>query len=336
MSEEENETIDTIEEEMDIIEVDQELETTADEPLEELTKDPFIAKLASFPENPMDIATRQSASTINHDDASLAILQPKPRNKKKSSSVRNYEDRSIRKKAQNYFNVMEKGQFFTLKYARVEKVVITDQIYPLIHEIIQAEKTQVPKRFGDFVLDSEGRGLDGRRGRGGRGGSEDAAGRASGQSEHAAAHVSVRGRGGRGGLGRASGQSEHAVTSAMVHPTNLGTADIVLFGLPSPLDGIPNTVARMASAESEYRSSRGSIPDVIEEHSLVPTPDMDGLLPSGQTSINGRAKTDSYSAALGEDEENYSLSINNEVSSVEDNESCKCEERRRRRGGRRK
>jgi hypothetical protein len=61
---------------------------------------------------------------------------------------------------------------------------------------------------------------------------------------------------------------------------------------------------------------------VIEEHSLVPTPDMDGPLPSGQTSINGREETDSYSAALGEEETNNSLSTNNEVSSVKDNESC--------------
>jgi hypothetical protein len=59
MAEKENETIDTNEEEMDINDVDQELETTANEPMEELTKDPFIAKLPSFPENP--IATRQLA-----------------------------------------------------------------------------------------------------------------------------------------------------------------------------------------------------------------------------------------------------------------------------------
>jgi hypothetical protein len=51
------------------------------------------------------------------------------------------------KKAQNYFNVIEKGQFHNLQYARVEKVVITDQIYPLIHEIILAEKTQVTENF---------------------------------------------------------------------------------------------------------------------------------------------------------------------------------------------
>ncbi|EFX69590.1 hypothetical protein DAPPUDRAFT_113544 [Daphnia pulex] len=47
------------------------------------------------------------------------------------------------------------------------------------------------------------------------------------------------------------------------------------------------------------------MPVVIEEHSLVPTPDTDGPLPSGQTSINGRAETES---------------------SVEDNESCEYEE----------
>jgi hypothetical protein len=51
------------------------------------------------------------------------------------------------KKAQNYFNVIEKGQFHNLQYARVEKVVIADQIYPLIHEIILAEKTQVTEIF---------------------------------------------------------------------------------------------------------------------------------------------------------------------------------------------
>jgi hypothetical protein len=51
------------------------------------------------------------------------------------------------KKAQNYFNVIEKGQFHNLQYARVEKVVITDQIYPLINEIILAEKTQVTENF---------------------------------------------------------------------------------------------------------------------------------------------------------------------------------------------
>lgn len=40
----------------------------------------------------------------------------------------------------------------------------------------------MPKCFGDFVLDSEGRGRDGRRGRGGRGG----LGRGRGGSEDAA------------------------------------------------------------------------------------------------------------------------------------------------------
>jgi hypothetical protein len=49
------------------------------------------------------------------------------------------------KKAQNYFNVIEKGQFHNLQYARVEKVVITDQIYPLIQKL--AEKTQVTENF---------------------------------------------------------------------------------------------------------------------------------------------------------------------------------------------
>ena len=75
MAEEENETIDTNEEEIDIIDIDQEIEKTADEPLEELTKDPFIAKLASLPENPMDIPTRQWTSTINRNDALQAIRQ---------------------------------------------------------------------------------------------------------------------------------------------------------------------------------------------------------------------------------------------------------------------
>jgi hypothetical protein len=61
--------------EIEIIDVNQELETTADEPLEELTKDPFITKLASLPENHMDIPTKQWRSTINCDDALQAIRQ---------------------------------------------------------------------------------------------------------------------------------------------------------------------------------------------------------------------------------------------------------------------
>jgi hypothetical protein len=76
IAEEENETIDTNEVEIiDIIDIDQELETTADQPLEELTKDPFITKLASLPENHMDIPTKQWRSTINCDDALQAIRQ---------------------------------------------------------------------------------------------------------------------------------------------------------------------------------------------------------------------------------------------------------------------
>ncbi len=75
MAEEENETIDTNEKEMDVIDVDQELQTSTDEPPEDLTKDPFIAKLASLPENPMDIPTRQWPSTTTPGDALLAIRQ---------------------------------------------------------------------------------------------------------------------------------------------------------------------------------------------------------------------------------------------------------------------
>jgi hypothetical protein len=82
----------------------------------------------------------------------------------------------------------------------------------------------------------------------------------------------------------------------MVRPTNLGTAgyfkqtylnvheyftsfsfmDIVLLLHQIPLQEwpLPNQNTAVAA---------GSMPDVIEEHSLVPTPDMDGLLPSDQT-----------------------------------------------------
>ena len=75
MAEEENEMIDTNEEEIDIIDVDHEIETTRNETLEDLTKDPFIAKLASLPNNPLDIPTRQWPSITTRNDALLAIRQ---------------------------------------------------------------------------------------------------------------------------------------------------------------------------------------------------------------------------------------------------------------------
>lgn len=75
MAKEENETIDTNEEEIDVIDGDQEIETTRNETLEDLTKDPFIAKMASLPNNPLDIPTCQWPSITTRDDALLAIRQ---------------------------------------------------------------------------------------------------------------------------------------------------------------------------------------------------------------------------------------------------------------------
>jgi hypothetical protein len=43
------------------------------------------------------------------------------------------------KQAQKYFNVIEKGQFYTLQYTRVDEAISTDQIFPLIHEIVIVE-----------------------------------------------------------------------------------------------------------------------------------------------------------------------------------------------------
>jgi hypothetical protein len=45
--------------------------------------------------------------------------------------------------AQNYFNIIEKDKFYTIQFARVMEAKKTDQIYPLKHEIVLAEKTQV-------------------------------------------------------------------------------------------------------------------------------------------------------------------------------------------------
>jgi hypothetical protein len=43
------------------------------------------------------------------------------------------------KQAQKNFNVIEKGQFYTLQYARVDEAISVDHIFPLIHEIVIAE-----------------------------------------------------------------------------------------------------------------------------------------------------------------------------------------------------
>jgi hypothetical protein len=56
------------------------------------------------------------------------------------------------KQTQKYFKVIEKGQFYgcqfyTLQYARVDEAISTDQIFPLIHEIVIAETR---KNAGNF------------------------------------------------------------------------------------------------------------------------------------------------------------------------------------------
>ena len=57
---------------------------------------------------------------------------------------------------------------------------------------------------------------------------------------------------------------------------------------------MPNIAARLSSIGSALNSSRGSIPTVIEEHSLLPTSDTDSapptnvvLLNEGEKSYNG-------------------------------------------------
>ena len=74
---------------------------------------------------------------------------------------------------------------------------------------------------------------------------------------------------------------------------------------------MPNIAARLSSIGSALNSSRGSIPTVIEEDSLLPTPDTDSAPPTnvvplneGEKSYNG-SETDSlrYVSEEGEDEE---------------------------------
>ncbi len=58
---------------------------------------------------------------------------------------------------------------------------------------------------------------------------------------------------------------------------------IVLYRIPSLLDGLPIVAPRFSSIGSEHQSSRGSIPITVEERSLLPTPNTDGALPVRST-----------------------------------------------------
>jgi hypothetical protein len=117
----------------------------------------------------------------------------------------------------------------------------------------------MPKRFGEYVLTDSNEGERGR-------------GRVRGER--------TRGRRGSGGRGHINHVRpiELATTGKTITLTFFSLniihcfLGIVLFGLPSPLDVLDAGEARVSTVESEL-SSRGSIPVVVEENSLLPTPD---------------------------------------------------------------